>query len=67
MSGAFDRVCKERLLLKLRKKGMDGPLLQVLDSWLETRTAQVVVEGVRSSEATLTNQVFQGTVWGPSL
>ena len=67
VSGAFDRVHKGRLLRKLEKKGLGGQLLRVLDSWLETRTAQVVVEGVRSSKAELANQVFQGTVWGPPL
>ena len=67
VSGAFDRVKKERLVQKLVQKGLQGPLLKVLESWLDTRTAYVVVEATKSKAALLTNQVFQGTVWGPSL
>ena len=44
-----------------------GPLLQVVKSWLCTRTAYVVVEGAKLEPAPLDNQVFQGTVWGPPL
>ena len=67
VSGAFDRVKKERLVQKLVQKGLQGPLLKVLESWLDTRTAYVVVEATKSKAALLTNQVFQGTVWGPPL
>ena len=58
---------KERLLAKLDQKGLRDPLLRVVSSWLDTRTAHVVVEATRSQAATLKNQVFQGTVWGPPL
>ena len=67
VSGAFDRVSQERLVRKLRNKGLRGPLLLVLTSWLGTRKAQVVVEGVKSPAAALKDQVFQGTVLGPPL
>ena len=67
VSGAFDRVWTCRLLDKLRQKGVEGPILKVLDSWLRTRTAVVVVEATRSKQAALINQVYQGTVWGPPL
>ena len=56
-----------RLEKKLRRKGLRGSLLLVLTSWLETRRAQVVVEGAKSQAAALKDQVFQGTVLGPPL
>ena len=36
-------------------------------SWLQQRSAQVVVEGQRSDKMLLRNMVFQGTVLGPTL
>ena len=67
VSGAFDRVEEERLLQKLWQKGIRGRLLLVLRSWLQTRTAYVVVEGAFSEAVKLNNMVFQGTVLGPPL
>ena len=67
VSGAFDRVSSGRLLAKLRAQGMPQDLLSIIASWLRKREAQVVVGGVQSTTITLENQVFQGTVWGPSL
>ena len=67
VSGAFDRVDTDRLLEKLQRKGLKGELLAVVRSWLGERTAQVVVDGAFSDEATLKNSVYQGTVWGPPL
>lgn len=67
VKGAFDRVDTERLLQKLRQKGLSGKLLAVLGSWLEQRVAKVVVEGFYSESAELSNSVYQGTVWGPPL
>ena len=67
VSGAFDKVELERLVAKLRNKGLCGNFLRVLESWLGERTAQVVVEGQSSTKTTLRNQVFQGTTWGPPL
>ena len=67
VSGAFDKVDAQRLLAKLRGKGFRLDMLQVIASWLRKRTAHVVVGGARSQSMELINQVFQGTVWGPSL
>ena len=64
VSGAFDKVNAERLLKKLRARGMPSDLLAVLRSWLQCRLGKVVVSGTESSEIKLCNQVFQGTVWG---
>ena len=67
VSGAFDRVCEERLRAKLATLKLHPRILRVLRSWLEPRTSQVVVGGERSSAKPLKNSVFQGTVWGPPL
>ena len=67
VSGAFDKVSTEKLVAKLRHKGVREPLLKLLSSWLEERDAVVVVEGVCSRKERLTNMVFQGTVLGPPL
>ena len=41
--------------------------LEVFKSWLSRRRATVVVGGVKSKVLTMTNMVYQGTVWGPFL
>ena len=67
VSGAFDRVRKERLIAKLEKKGVHPKIVAVLASWLQERLAQVVVGGTSSKSMILKNMVFQGTVNGPTL
>ena len=65
MSGAFDRVSLERLVAKLRKKGIHPKIVKVLTSWLQQRFAEVVVGGAMSIVMVLMNMVYQGTVTGP--
>ncbi len=67
VSGAFDRVPKERLAIKLRAAGLNDPTVQFLTSWLDDRKSYVIVGGERSAETALTNSVFQGTVLGSPL
>ena len=67
VSGAFDRVRLERLVAKLRKKGIHPQIVEVLASWLEQRFAQVVLGGTSSIMMVLINMVYQGTVTGPIL
>ena len=67
ITGAFDRVFKDYLLAKLQAAGIGSTYLNFLDSYLQPRIAQVVVEGVASEEFTIENQVFQGTILGPPL
>ena len=67
VSGAFDRVKADRLILKLTKFGVHSSVLAVLESWLEAREANVVVEGQMSKIMELLDMVYQGTVWGPPL
>ena len=67
VSGAFDRVSARRLLDKLAPHGLNADLFAVVQSWLRDRDAFVVVAGQRSSGTKLSNMVYQGTVWGPTL
>ena len=67
VAGAFDRVSKERLLDKLRARGIHPKLVKLIGSWLEPRRASVVVGGATSKPFIIKNMVFQGTVLGPQL
>ena len=67
VSGAFDRVPAQRLVRKLRAKGLHPELVRLLSSWLSTRHARIVVDGQMSDECVLEDSVFQGTVLGPML
>ena len=58
VSGDFDRVRAERLLEKLRCKGVHPTMIALAGSRLQQRTAQVVVEG--SDKVLLKNMVFPG-------
>ena len=50
-----------------RARGVKEEVAKVIASWLEPRAAEVVVHGSKSQEWILSNMVYQGTVWGPSL
>ena len=67
VSGAFDRVRLERLVAKLRAKGVPENWIALFTSWLRDRKAVVVVGGTHSKTMVLGDMVFQGTVWGPPL
>ena len=67
VSGAFDNANRERLLGKLRAKGVHADLIRVISSWLLSRAARVVVGSACKEAAELRNMVYQGTVWGPWL
>ena len=67
VSGAFDKVSAERLLGKLRAKGVPPALVGVVASWLGRRAAVVIVDGASSREMVLSDMVFQGTLWGANL
>ena len=62
VSGAFDRVGRERLLQKLEAKGVQPQLVRLIASWLRQRIANVLVGGRQVAELTLSNMVYQGTV-----
>ena len=67
VSGAFGRVDKQRLLLKLTALGVSADLLRVLGSWLDRRSAHVIVDGKESRAIPMEDMVYQGTVFGPFL
>ena len=58
---------RDVLLAKLKAYGVNARVVSVLDSWLEYRSAEVIVEGKASSPMHLQNMIYQGTVLGPPL
>ena len=67
ISGAFDRVFRPFLMTKCRTAGLNEMWCKFLNDYLAPRRAEVIVGGCSSSQYTLSNQVFQGTVLGPPL
>ena len=67
VSGAFDRVWRDRMRQKLEAKGLHPKVIRLIMSWLRDRIATILVSGEKSDPITLANIVFQGTVWGPCL
>ena len=67
VSGAFDRVRRQRLCNKLSASGLPSDVVNFLASWLEDRISNVIVSGALSPDSVLANNVFQGTVLGPPL
>ena len=62
VAGAFDRVWVERLVEKLKKKGLNAKVVALMAAWLKDRVAHVVVEGTKSAPMVLKDMVYQGTV-----
>ena len=67
VSGAFDKVSRERLLAKLAAKGFDSKMVKLIGSWLEPRNATVVVGGAKFKPFRIKDMVYRGTVLGPQL
>ena len=67
LSKAFDRVPHKRFLYKLNHYGIRGPILQWIQSFLENRSQQVILEGQESSSVRVTSGVPQRTVLAPLL
>ena len=65
LSKAFDIVPHNRLLMKIRAYGINGPLLSWLRSFLKDRFQRVIVRGTCSSWVSVKSGVSQGTVLGP--
>ncbi len=64
---AFDKVPKQRLLKKLRAKGVDEQVTNWIENWLSDRTQSVSIQGERSESCDVDSGVPQGTVLGPIL
>ena len=67
MSKAFDRVWHRGLLFKLRQNGIDGKLLQWLNSYLTNRKQKVTLKSCASTIKSILAGVPQGSVLGPLL
>ena len=66
-TAAFDRVWHDALIYKLRSKGVTGPLLNWLKSYLSNRFQRVVIKGQYSEWAQIKAGVPQGSILGPLL
>jgi len=64
---AFDSVCHNKLLHKLKSYGICGDLLQWLSAFLRNRTQRVTINGVFSESVSVKSSVPQGSVLGPLL
>jgi hypothetical protein len=64
---AFDKVQRERIIIKLEAKGITGRLKNWIREWLTGRTQVVVVQGAKSEQCEVDSGVTQGTVLGPPL
>ena len=64
---AYDRVWQRGLWWKLRRKGLGGNLLKLLESALTRVRRSVLVDGLLADEATVEAGVPQGSVLSPLL
>jgi len=65
LAKAFDKVPHKRLLEKMRKHGIGGRLLGVIENWLRNRRQKVCIKGRGSCWITVCSGVPQGSVLGP--
>ena len=61
---AFDKVCHQRLIMKLYGMGIRGKILDWLADWLRGRKQRVRVDGAYSGWEEVASGVLQGSVLG---
>lgn len=67
VSKAFDKLHKESLIYKMSKLGLPDPMLRVLSSFLQNRTAQVKINDKLGNIFNLLSGVPQGDILSPTL
>ena len=67
ISKAFDKVCYNELIYKLKRNGVTGNLLNLIINFLYASKQRVVLNGQYSSWANFEAGVPQGSVLGPLL
>jgi hypothetical protein len=66
-SKAFDRKDHQRLILKLKRMGVNNKTSNWIGAWLSHRFQRVVVDGHTSNSCPVLSGIPQGSVLGPSL
>ena len=64
---AFDKVPHQRLLEKMKSKGINGKVYKWISEWLTGRTQAVRVNEEESDPSEVKSGVPQGSVLGPPL
>ena len=64
---AFDTINHKKLILKLKKVGIDGMLLSCIKNWLTNRHFQVKLGDCLSDPQPISSGVPQGSILGPLL
>ena len=67
ISKAFDRVWHQGLLQKIQSYGISGQVFSVVKSFLSNRKINVVLDGQRSGNYSISSGVPQGSILGPTL
>lgn len=67
VAGAFDKAWHKALLAKLKKGGLRGRALRLIQDYLTLRCLLVVMAGKASDKKPITCSVSQGAIWSPPL